>query len=275
MNETIKILCVDDEKNVLRALKRLFLDCDYEIITAASGSEGLETLKNIDTVQIVISDYRMPQMNGVDFLQEVYRNWPDTVRIVLSGFADMSAIVDAINEGHIYQFIQKPWDDDKLKATISKALDHYFMQQRMIGTEKELIKKHQELEDTNIYKEKNVNEDTADMHAENNAFTATDNVFDTLPASIIGIDHEGTIIQCNRRGQEIISADKHNIIGTKRSDSLPEEINAFIEDVSREGDLVRSVSRNGSTINVKGVQMRYSDGQEGLLLIFEDGISHD
>jgi two-component system NtrC family sensor kinase len=153
MSETIKILCVDDEKNVLRALKRVFLDCDYEIITAESGSEGLEILNNTDTVQIVISDYRMPQMNGVDFLQEVYRNWPDTLRIVLSGFADMSIIMDAITEGHIYQFIQKPWDDDKLKATISKALDHYFMQQKMIGTEKELIKKHQELNNPNTYQE--------------------------------------------------------------------------------------------------------------------------
>lgn len=153
MSETIKILCVDDEKNVLRALNRVFLDCDYEIITAESGSEGLEILNQTDTVQIVISDYRMPQMSGVDFLQEVYRNWPDTLRIVLSGFADMSVIMGAINEGHIYQFIQKPWDDDKLKATISKALDHYFMQQRMISTEKELIEKHQELNGPNIYQE--------------------------------------------------------------------------------------------------------------------------
>ncbi len=153
MSEAIKILCVDDEKNVLRALKRVFLDCDYEIITAESGSEGLEILNQTDTVQIVISDYRMPQMSGVEFLQEVYRNWPDTLRIVLSGFADMSVIMDAINEGHIYQFIQKPWDDDKLKATISKALDHYFMQQKMIGTEKELIKKHQELNNPNTYQE--------------------------------------------------------------------------------------------------------------------------
>ena len=153
MSEAIKILCVDDEKNVLHALKRLFLDCDYEIITTESGNEGLEILNQTNTVQIVISDYRMPQMNGVDFLQEVYRNWPDTLRIVLSGFADMSAIMDAITEGHIYQFIQKPWDDDKLKVTISKALDHYFMQQRMIGTEKELIKKHQELNDPNICQE--------------------------------------------------------------------------------------------------------------------------
>jgi two-component system NtrC family sensor kinase len=266
MSEAIKILCVDDEENVLSALKRLFLDYDYEIITATSGSEGLEILNNTDTVQIVISDYRMPQMNGVDFLQKVYRNWPDTVRIVLSGFADMSVIVDAINEGHTYEFIQKPWDDDKLKTAISNALDHYYKQQRMIDTEKELIKKHPEL---------CVDEETADTNAENTAVTSTDNVFDTLPDSIIGIDHKGTIIQCNRKGQEIISPDKHTIIGTNRLDSLPEEINAFIEDVSVQGDLIRSVSRNGSTINVKGVQMKYSDEQEGFLLIFEDGISHD
>src|SRR5208282_108119 len=93
MSEQIRILFVDDERNVLRSLERTFLDEDYEILTASSGAEGLSVLKSVSQVQVVISDYRMPEMTGVEFLREVCKGWPDTVRIVLSGYADTASIV--------------------------------------------------------------------------------------------------------------------------------------------------------------------------------------
>ena len=93
----VRILCVEDERNVLRSLERIFLDDEYEIVTAGSGSEGLEILKESnDSFQVVVSDYRMPVMNGVEFLKQVFELWPDTVRIVLSGYADAGAMVAAI-----------------------------------------------------------------------------------------------------------------------------------------------------------------------------------
>ena len=127
MDEQVRILCVDDERNVLKALERFFLDDEYEIITALSGQEGLELMGSVGPVQVVISDYRMPGMNGVDFLREVCRCWPDTVRIVLSGYADTAAVISAINEGEIYKFIPKPWNDDELKVTLINALERYFL----------------------------------------------------------------------------------------------------------------------------------------------------
>jgi len=128
MCEQVRILCVDDEVNVLQSLRRMFLDDDYELLTASSAAEGLEILKREDPVQIVISDYRMPVMNGVDFFREVCAKWPDTVRIVLSGYADAAAIVAAINEGQIYKFVPKPWNDDELKVTVVNALEKYRLQ---------------------------------------------------------------------------------------------------------------------------------------------------
>ena len=92
-SEPIKILCVDDERNVLKALERIFLDDDYEIVLAGSGAEGLDILQKAEHFQVVISDYRMPVMNGVEFLKVVYERCPETVRIVLSGYADAGAIV--------------------------------------------------------------------------------------------------------------------------------------------------------------------------------------
>lgn len=130
MDESVKILCVDDEPNVLKALNRLFMDEDYEIFSAASGEEGLALLAEQWDIQVVISDYRMPGMNGVDFLKAVHDGWPDTIRIVLSGYADTASVVAAINEGQIYKFIGKPWNDDELKATISQAIESYGLERK-------------------------------------------------------------------------------------------------------------------------------------------------
>lgn len=106
MADVVKILCVDDERNVLKALRRLFMDEDnYDILVAESGAEGLALLEEEEDVRMVISDYRMPEMTGVEFLSQVYEKWPDTMRIVLSGYADTAAVVEAINLGQIYKFI--------------------------------------------------------------------------------------------------------------------------------------------------------------------------
>lgn len=123
MRETTRILFVDDEPHILRAIKRLFMDEAYEILTALSGTEGLRVLESADPVPVVVSDYRMPGMNGVSFLSEVRRRWPDTVRIVLSGYADTAAVVAAVDEGRISRFVPKPWDDHELKAAVASALN--------------------------------------------------------------------------------------------------------------------------------------------------------
>jgi two-component system NtrC family sensor kinase len=122
MGDMVRILCVDDERNVLRAVERMFLDENYEIITALSGEEGLEKLSSNENIKVIISDYRMPGMNGVEFLKKARSLRPETIRIVLSGYADTAAVIAAINEGEIYRFIPKPWSDDELKMTVAKAV---------------------------------------------------------------------------------------------------------------------------------------------------------
>jgi two-component system NtrC family sensor kinase len=149
MDELIRILLVDDEINVLRALERTFLDEEYEVLTASSGSEGLSILQDVSPVQVVVSDYRMPQMNGVDFLREVRRQWPDTVRIVLSGYADTAVVISAINEGEIYKFIAKPWNDDELRIAIINALERYSLNKKNIELTEALSAKIEELKQAN------------------------------------------------------------------------------------------------------------------------------
>lgn len=118
------ILIVDDEINILNSLCRVFRKEGYEILKTDNPIEAIETLKG-HKVHLIISDYRMPEMDGVTFLREAMKLQPDAIRMVLSGFAESSAIISAINDGGIYKFITKPWEDDLLRVEVRHALERY------------------------------------------------------------------------------------------------------------------------------------------------------
>lgn len=119
-----RIVFVDDEMSVLKSLNRLFMDEPYEIFVFSSPSEALEKIEKI-LPAAVISDQRMPEMNGTTLLRKVKEISPDTVRIILTGYADTPAAIASINEGSVFKFVNKPWDDNELKLTIKHAVEHY------------------------------------------------------------------------------------------------------------------------------------------------------
>ncbi|MBI4996734.1 MAG: EAL domain-containing protein [Rhodocyclales bacterium] len=117
------LLLVDDEANILSALTRVLRRDGYRILTATSAAEGLELLA-LNEVQVIVSDQRMPEMSGTDFLGRVREMYPDTIRIVLSGYTELRSITDAINRGAIYKFLTKPWEDELLRENIREAFVH-------------------------------------------------------------------------------------------------------------------------------------------------------
>ena len=116
------VLFVDDEVNILKALQRLFRIEDMNVLCASRASEALELLERHPT-QVVVTDQRMPEMSGVDFLAQVREHYPDIVRMMLTGYTEINVAVDAINRGEIYRLITKPWNDDELRATIRQAFE--------------------------------------------------------------------------------------------------------------------------------------------------------
>ena len=118
MNEKT-ILIVDDEPNVLNSLKRLLNPRGYKVLTAEGGSEALELLSANSDICIVLTDYQMPLITGVDLLFEVRRYFPEVGGIILSGQADLSTVINAFNSGAIYKFLEKPWDNDQLLDVIA------------------------------------------------------------------------------------------------------------------------------------------------------------
>ena len=117
------LVLVDDEENILNALCRVFRDDpSYEIITAHDAQDALQKIAAV-SVDIIISDQRMPGMGGAELLQEIRNRYPDSIRFLLSGYADVEAIISAINEGDIYRFIKKPWNNEELKNLVKSAIN--------------------------------------------------------------------------------------------------------------------------------------------------------
>ncbi len=156
------LLLVDDEQNILSSLRRLFRPLGYEILTAKNGREGLEVMEN-EAVDLVISDMRMPEMDGAEFLEQVALRWPDTMRILLTGHADLSSAVSAINRGNIYKYLNKPWEDNDLKLTVQHALEKRFLEQERRRLVELTQRQNAELMDLNANLENKVRERTAQL----------------------------------------------------------------------------------------------------------------
>jgi YesN/AraC family two-component response regulator len=139
-----RVLFVDDEQNVLSSIKRMLFDESYEQYFASGGEEALALLADTP-VSVIISDMRMPIMDGVQFLEKSRKIVPDAIRIILSGQAELVSVMQAINRGGLWRFISKPWNDNDLKCTIKNALDLYRVQEERKALLVELEIKNREL----------------------------------------------------------------------------------------------------------------------------------
>ena len=131
------VLYVDDEINNLNSFKAAFRR-DFDIYTAQSAREGRKIL-DTNEIGVIITDQRMPGMTGIEFLESILVIYPDTIRILLTGFSDMNAVMDAINRGQVYKYLVKPWQNDELKLYIQNALEIYHLRRE----NKELAQKLQ------------------------------------------------------------------------------------------------------------------------------------
>ncbi len=262
-----RILCVDDEANVLKSLRRLLMDEDYEIFLAGSGAEGLQLLEENAPIHLVISDYRMPEMNGVEFLKQVYERWPETVRIVLSGYADTASIVSAINDGQIYKFIPKPWNDDELLVNIANAIERYFLQAENLQLTSQLQSSNDELKQINEDLERMVEERTAELMFQNRVLTVSQHILDTLPVAVVGFDLDGMVVNCNTSALQLFGHSP-GILGRRCQDVMPPAINSFMDGLSMDEVGRSQLDIDGRTMMVLGKKMNFATDQQGGLLVF-------
>ncbi|MCX2480328.1 response regulator [Pedobacter sp. MC2016-15] len=142
--DKITILYVDDEENNLFSFKATFR-IKYQVLIAISGEEALKILE-AKKVHVIITDQRMPEMTGVDFLEKVLEKFPDPMRILLTGYADMNAVVDAVNKGKIFHYLAKPWNEEELDMTIKRAYDKYLEKAELTDMNEKLAGSNDQLE---------------------------------------------------------------------------------------------------------------------------------
>ena len=224
--ERSRILVVDDEEAILETMTYTFED-EYQVLTATSASQALDLLEREGPVAVVISDQRMPEMTGVEFLSRVFETDPTTARIILTGFADMNAIIQAINDGHVYAYITKPWEPADLKQVVRRAVDHH-----ALAVENERL--------------------LSDLHDANVILQA---VMDQLDTGAIAVDAVGVVRAANRpardwlgleqdpRGRELKvvleKAGLERLGGAAARISSDEELNYQEVDFEREAQRVR------------------------------------
>jgi FixJ family two-component response regulator len=183
------VLFVDDERNILSTLRRLCRREPFAVLTAGSGPEALDILRERPAC-VIISDYRMPEMTGVEMLAHAKDIVPDSVRIILSGYADTHSVVEAINKGEVYRFLAKPWDDQELLTVIRQSIEHWDLKQTNAALEAQLKRQNQQLQRLNENLEAIVNERTRSL-------MFAQEVLENLPLGVIGISREGEVMVAN------------------------------------------------------------------------------
>jgi two-component system NtrC family sensor kinase len=192
------VLCVDDETPILHSLRRVFLDEPWESLFATSGEEGLHLMVSRD-IDLVLADFRMPGMDGVEFLKQVKAIRPECMRVVLSGYADITLIVEALNEGQIYKFLSKPWNDDELRHHVRNLLDHQHL-------DRENHRLNAELVDINrrLAQKVDASSQTAERLERTVEFARV--AIESLPVVFVGIDGRGEILVANAEARRLLRA---------------------------------------------------------------------
>ncbi|OOZ42229.1 hypothetical protein BOW53_01220 [Solemya pervernicosa gill symbiont] len=265
------LLLVDDEENILRALVRLLRRDGYKILTADSGKAGLDILREHD-VGVLLSDQRMPGMSGSEFLAEVRKLYPETVRMVLSGYTDLSSVTNAINHGSIYRFLSKPWEDDLLRENIKDAFQHQELASENVRLAAELKHANELLEGKNRELLRDVEEQMETLQINLRALDVTQEILEKLPVAVMGIGDDGTIAVANVKANQLLSRPS-GMVGQSVSDVMPAELIKLFARDERVDHPVPTHLQLGEMSSVSAYCCRIgeaSDGRGSILVLIEN-----
>ncbi|MEO8629946.1 MAG: response regulator [Betaproteobacteria bacterium] len=248
------LLLVDDEENILSSLRRLLRPDGYQILTANCGESALELLDH-QLVDVIVSDQRMPGMTGTEFLRRVRDRFPETIRIVLSGYTELDSVTSAINDGAIYKFLTKPWEDEQLRSNISEA----FGRKRLDDENRRL---HAELETANTRLAAILDVRERDLSVGLAALKFSHALIAILPCPIIGLDDENLIVFVNDAVERMLG---RSILGESILRELPGDWTAILESNK---DAETRLQIGGLTYRLVCTQLDGEDYLRGRVLSF-------
>ena len=216
------LLIVDDEANVLSSLARLFRRDGYNLLRAESGFQALELLAEHE-VGVIISDQRMPEMTGVQFFRKARELWPNTVRIMLSGYTELSSVTDSVNEGAISKFLTKPWDDEQLRDIVREAFKLYRVSRENARLNLALREANEALIYMNQDLELRVEKKTREAMRNLNVLRVAQDILAHLPIAVFGIDTDGCLAMVNHEAESLM-AGSPGLLGSLAVDVLPNSL---------------------------------------------------
>lgn len=257
------LLLVDDEPSILAALRRLLRHDGYAILACADPLEALAVLAE-QPVDVILTDQRMPGMSGVEFLRRVKEAYPDTVRIVLSGYTDLQFVTDAINEGAVYKFLTKPWDDEQLREQIRAAF-----RGKAIADENRRLTAA--LQAANVELERHAREVERQAGLLETTLDTLREVLAVIPWPILGVDDDGLIALANAAAEQLPGGDGAPLLGRTPADLLGEAVSTRLRATERDAtELVVELAGRRYRVLCRPMA-RHSRSRGTLLVLMPEG----
>ncbi len=224
------LLLVDDEENIVAALRRLLRAEGWRVLSATSAEQALQLMARHE-VDVILSDQRMPSMTGVELLRRARQLYPETIRLVLSGYTGLQSITDAINEGAIYKFLAKPWDDEQLRTHLREAFALKEMADQNRRLDREVQAANRELADLNQRLQTLLSAQREKNEREVGSREAAQELLDAVPVPVFGVDDEGLLVFANAPAQALLGLEG-DLLGRPATELLPQTLQQVLEGAS-------------------------------------------
>lgn len=249
-NDKPYILCVDDEAGIVRAIRRILKAESVNILTAESGLEGLEILRE-QAVALILTDYRMPNMNGIEFLERAALLCPDAFRMILTGYAEANVLVEAVNRGQIYKILYKPFQEEDIRLTVRSGLEHHARNRENRALVEELAQRNKELAILNQKLKSGLEGTKADLTISSTALSIAQQLLNEIPAAVIGVEPSGQIVFANKLANLWFAPPEaprlFSLVGVSSGDVLPVSVHQPLMQMT-----------DTPTLKTKDVQVRVS-----------------
>ncbi|MFP4474506.1 MAG: response regulator [Desulfatibacillaceae bacterium] len=261
------ILFVDDEVGILSALKRVLRKENFRVLLANSGEHALEILEK-EEVQVVVSDQRMPGMNGTELMAVVKRRHPDAVRIILSGYTEVDSITESVNKGNIYKFFLKPWNDEALKTEIHAALEQWRRNRRSAGRNGGGALPSRKSEGGDEPKGTGPGEAGSDDSADAPAFSLCSAVLNGMAEPVVAVCEDGTVLLANKAAKRYFLNGNVLEEGNRLPEGFPSSLCRAVSSAARTGKwhLARNIGLGRRRFRVVVTPMGGSYAGKGAVL---------
>ncbi|MGD9158624.1 MAG: response regulator [Desulfobacteraceae bacterium] len=260
------ILVVDDDIPITKSLHRLFRKEGLDVIEANSGQEGLKILKNLEKpISGIISDQRMPEMTGSQFMLEAKKIAPDAFRILLTGYSDIKAIIEALNMGGIHKYITKPWKDAELVLQVRESLKHYELILENKRLNNIVKKQNKELKEINKSLEQKVEERSKEIKKKNRELE--DSLYNTVRAFASLIDNSAPAMEGHGRRVSLLSKQIAHYLNLSDTEIINVEIAALLHDIGKIGlpEKLFTIDESKMTEEEKEIYHRHPEEGQGVV----------